>query len=275
MSTTAQQRRQLILDELFARRSVTVVDLAQAVDASEATIRRDLKALADEGQLDLVYGGATIRRSSDFSFRSKQQRNTESKRTIGQLAASLVRDNDQVFIDSGTTCFEMVPALKRKRGVSIIVNSARLAVELDSPNNNVILIGGQYRPDRMDCVGPLAASTLEQLRGYLCFIGADGLSPEFGPAASDLESAHFNRLAVLGSRETVLLADSTKFAAPSLFKIVEWDRISRVVTDLQPDEKWTSFFDSRGISLVLPPNSKDHETLGQTQSEADPSCLRA
>jgi DeoR/GlpR family transcriptional regulator of sugar metabolism len=104
----------------------------------------------------------------------------------------------------------------------------------------------------MDSVGPLAASNLEQLRGYLCFIGADGLSTDFGPAASDLESAHLNRLAVLNSRETILVADSTKFAAPSLFKIVDWDRISRVVTDTRPDEQWMSFFESRGISVVLP-----------------------
>ena len=268
MSTTAQQRRQLILDEVFARRSVTVVDLAQVVEASEATVRRDLKALADEGQIDLVYGGATTRRSSDYSFRSKQQRNIEAKRVIGQLASNLIRDNDQVFLDSGTTCFEIVPFLKRKRGLSIIANSARVALEFDGPNNNVILIGGQYRTDRMDSVGPLAASSLEQLRGYLCFIGADGISPDFGPAASDLESAHLNRLAVLGSRETILLVDSSKFATPSLFKIVAWDRISRVVTDTQPDEQWMTFFETRGITVVLPPQDSQ-------QGQRSPEVIEA
>jgi DeoR/GlpR family transcriptional regulator of sugar metabolism len=252
MTAAAQQRQQRILGEVFARRSVTVVELAQAVAASEATIRRDLKTLADAGQIDLVYGGATIRRVSDYSFRSKQQRNIGAKRIVGRLAADLVHDGDQVFLDSGTTCFEMVPFLKRKHAVSIIANSARLALELDGPNTSVILIGGQYRPDRMDCVGPLAASNLEQLRGYLCFIGADGLSTDFGPAASDLESAHLNRLAVLNSRETVLVADASKFATPSLFKIVDWERISRVVTEGRPDEQWTSFFENHGISVVVP-----------------------
>lgn len=252
MSSAAQQRRQQILGEVFARRNVSVVDLAAVLSASEATVRRDLKVLADEGQIDLVYGGATIRRDSDFSFRSKQQRNIEAKRIIGQLAADLIRDNDQVFLDSGTTCFEMAPFLKRKRGVSVIVNSARLTLEMESPNTNVILIGGQYRPDRMDCVGPLAATELDQLRGYLCFIGADGLSQDFGPAASDLESAHVNRIAVMGSRETILVADQTKFASPSLFRIVDWDRISRVVTESDPSDSWRSFFESRGITLVTP-----------------------
>ena len=131
----------------------------------------------------------------------------------------------------------MVPFLKRKRGLSIIVNSARLALELDAPGMSVILLGGQYRPDRMDTVGPLAIATLDQLRGYLCFIGADGLDMDFGPAAADIESADLNRLAVRNARETVLLVDHTKFAAPSLFKIVDWEPISRVVTDQPPDAR--------------------------------------
>lgn len=252
MTASAQQRRQRILEEIFARRNATVVNLAQAVEASEATIRRDLKSLADEGQIELVYGGAAIRRSSDYSFRSKQQRNIEAKRAIGRMAAEMVRDDDQIFLDSGSTCFEAIPYLKRKRGLSIITNSARLAIELDAPNISVILIGGQYRPDRMDCVGPLAASTLETLRGYVSFIGADGLSTDFGPSAGDVESAHFNRLAVQNSREAILLADQAKFDSPSLYKIVDWDRISRVVTDARPSEAWQAFFESHGISVITP-----------------------
>lgn len=252
MSASAQQRRQRIMEVVFAHRNATVVDLAAAVDASEATIRRDLKTLSDEGQIDLVYGGAAIRRSSDFSFRSKHGRNVEAKRTIGRMAADLVRDGDQIFLDSGSTCFESIPFLKRKQGLSIITNSARLAIELDSPNIHVILIGGQYRPDRMDCVGPLAANSLDSLRGFVSFIGADGLSPDFGPSAGDVESAHFNRIAVQCSREAILLVDQAKFDSPSLYKIVNWDRISRVITNAQPKDSWLHFFDLQGISVITP-----------------------
>lgn len=252
MSALGQRRRQRILEEIFARRNATVLDLATAVEASEATIRRDLKTLADEGQIDLVYGGATILRPSDYSFRSKQQRNIEAKRFIGRMAAELVHDDDQIFLDSGSTCFETIPYLKRKRGLSIITNSARIAMELEAPNINVILIGGQFRPDRMDCVGPLAASTLETLRGYVSFIGADGLSADFGPSAGDVESAHLNRLAVQNSSEAILLADQSKFDTPSLYKIVDWVRISRVITDARPDDHWLDFFKSHDISVITP-----------------------
>lgn len=227
---------------------------------SEATIRRDLRALADDHQLELVYGGATVVRNADVSFRSKGLRNVEAKRIIGRLAAELVADNDQIFIDSGTTCFELAPFLKRKRGLSVIVNSARLAVELgDVQGLSVITIGGQYRPDRMDSVGPLAAQTLDQLRGFITFIGADGLSPDFGVTAADIESAHIYRLAVRNGRETILLVDHTKFMAPSLFKIVDWDAISRLVTDQKPLPEWIEFLDSRGIETIYP----NHKTPNQ------------
>lgn len=247
-----RERRENILAALFEKRHVSARDLAVDLAASEATVRRDLRAMAAAGELDLVYGGATLRRPLDYSFRSKGLRNIEAKRVIGRLAADLVAQDEQIFLDSGTTCFEMVPFLKAHRRLSIICSSARLALELDAPGISVILLGGQYRPDRMDTVGLLATATLEQLRGYLCFIGADGLDRDFGPAAADLESADLNRRAVRNSRQTVLLADHTKFAAASLCKIVDWDLVARIVTDQAPTPEWMDFLGARGIQVDYP-----------------------
>lgn len=250
MSLQGQQRREQILTEVVDRKHVAIKDLVAKLPASEATIRRDLKVLANEGAVELVHGGATLPRTSS-SFLSKAERNPEAKRVIGKLAADLVSDGEQVFLDSGTTCFAMAPFLKRKRGLSILANSARLALELDMPGSSIML-GGQYRPDRMDTVGPLAASALEQLRGYLCFIGADGISRDVGLMAADIESAHIYRLAVQNARETILLVDHTKFLSPSLFKIAGWDAVSRVVTDQPPSPQWMEFFQARGIRVLTP-----------------------
>jgi DeoR/GlpR family transcriptional regulator of sugar metabolism len=249
------QRREKILAAIYEKRLVSARDLANALSASEATVRRDLRAMAASGEIELVYGGATLRRPSDYSFRSKGQRNMEAKRVIGRLAADLVGEDEQIYLDSGTTCFEMVPFLKNRRRLSIICSSARLALEIDTPGVSVILIGGQYRPDRMDTVGLLATATLDQLRGYLCFIGADGMDRNFGPAAADLESADLNRRAVRNARQTVLLVDHTKFAAVSLCKVVEWDLVSRIVTDRAPDPEWMDFLTARGIQVDYPEES--------------------
>ncbi len=265
MNLTASQRRERILAELLERRHLAAREFAIGIGVSEATIRRDLKLLADEGQVELVYGGATIRRVMDFSFRSKVTRNVEAKQIIGQLAAELIHDEDHLFLDSGTTTLALAAHLRPKRGLLVIVNSARLALELESPGISLILLGGQYRPDRMDTVGPLALSALDQLRGYICVIGADGLSMDFGLAASDIESASLYRRAVKNARQTILLADQTKFLASSLYKIVDWDVITRVVTDRPPAAPWEEFFNSRGISVTCPAASEPaalHESQG-------------
>lgn len=264
MSATTEQRRDAILTNLYQSGRVTIHDLAEQFEVSEATVRRDLKSLSDAGKVELVYGGATLPRKSDFSFRSKEMRHGEAKRIVGRLAAELVSDGDLIFLDSGTTCFAMTPFLKRRRQLSIIANSARLALEMGSPEIEMILLGGQYRPDRMDTVGPLAISTLEKLRGFTAFFGTDGLGMDFGITASDVESAYLHRVAIANAREAVLLADHSKFLSPSLVKIEAFDAVSKIVTDKRPSPDWLSFLDGRGID-VLDPES-------QTVSHAPPEA---
>ncbi|MBC8876000.1 MAG: DeoR/GlpR transcriptional regulator [Planctomycetes bacterium] len=257
MSQATEARRQRIMAQLLDRKHVTVKELASSMDVSGATVRRDLKALANDEDLQLVHGGATLTHQKDFSFRAKQLRATDQKRIIGRLASALVMDGDQVFLDSGTTCSEMVPYLKKLHAVTVLANSARLALELNAPGLSIFLIGGEYRPDRMDTVGPMAMSTLNQVRGYAAFIGADGLSMDFGPSASDVASAHLHRIVIQNAREAVLLVDSSKFGYASLFQIVDWSHIDKVVTDGEPDQPWKRFLEEQDIELITPVSSDE------------------
>ena len=252
MAASTDNRREEIVRTIYENGRVTVKDLAVHLSVSEATVRRDLKTLAGDGQLELIYGGATLPRPSDFSFHSKGMRNIDAKRVIGRLAAELVDNNDQIYVDAGTTCFQMAPHLKRKRGLTIIVNSARLAMELDSPGLCVIMLGGHYRPDMMDVTGSLTIKTLSNLRGFKAFLGTDGFSTDFGPTSSDIEGSEINAIAVRNSSQAVLLADHTKFMRPSLNKIVDFDEISSVVTDRKPSGEWMEFFDGKAIDVIYP-----------------------
>lgn len=250
MSQVARDRRSQVLDELIERKQVVASEVAARLGVSEATVRRDLKSLADEGHAELVHGGARLPRDVDFSFQAKARRQGEAKAVIGRLAAALVKDDDLIFLDSGTTSAALAGQLGSRRGLRVVLNSPRLALELKGPQ--VILLGGQFRPDRLDTVGPLAHTTLSELRGYVAFIGADGLDMEVGPSASDIDSAHLHRLAVANARETVLLVDHSKFAAASLFRIVDWTRITTLVTDQPPEPAWAEFLAARGIKVVFP-----------------------
>jgi len=253
VTQAGQERRDEIIRRVVDRGHVDVRDLARAMGVSEATVRRDLRALAEARQVDLVYGGATLPRRPDASIRSRALRNVEAKRVVGKLAADLVGDHEMLYVDGGTTCFEMRHALKFKHGLSVIVNSWRLAVELgDAPEVNIIQLGGHYRQEREDVVGPLAAQSVDQLRGYVAFISADGLSTDFGLWSNDVDTAYLYEHVVRNARDTVLLVDHTKFQTPSLFRICGWDHVSRVVTDREPDGQWKEFFSGHGISLICP-----------------------
>jgi DeoR family transcriptional regulator, fructose operon transcriptional repressor len=258
MSQATADRRKLIMSQLLEHKQVTVRELAVAMEVSDATVRRDLKALADEQGLKLIHGGASLPRERDFSFQARLLRSSEEKKVIGALAATMIRDGDHVFLDSGTTCSELVPFVKKMHDITILTNSARLALELDASGIQLFLIGGEYRPDRMDTIGPMAVSTLNQVRGYTACIGADGLSMDFGPSASDLASAHLHRQVVGNALSTILLVDQTKFGNASLFQIVDWSQIATVITDQEPAAAWRDFFNEKNITVVYP-GSNGHD----------------
>ncbi len=265
MRQATRERQARVMSQLLDRKHMTVKDLADFMQVSEATVRRDLRSLADSQKLNLVHGGATVP-DRDFSFLAKHDRNLTAKRIIGGLAASLVPDGAQLFLDSGTTSFEMAPFLARRRGLSVVLNSARLALELNAPDARIIFLGGQFRQDRMDTVGPIALASLEELRGFVAFLGADGLSMDFGPAAVDPDSAHLHRLVASNARETVLLVDHTKFEAPALFRIVDWDKIDRIVTDRPPSAEWVEFLGAQSIQLIHPDPAEFHAELVETHN---------
>lgn len=250
--SSIHQRQEQIIEELYRTGRISLKELALGFGVSEASVRRDLKSLADDGKLELIHGGAVLPRPADFSFHAKRMRNRESKEIIGKLAADMVTDGEQLFLDSGTTCFQMAENLKSKRGLSIVANSTRLTMDQQGPGINMILLGGQYRPERMDTVGPLAMHALENLRGYRAFIGADGLSIDFGLSASDIESASLFAKAVENARDAILLADHSKFISPSLYRIVLFESISTVVTDKLPSPEWLEFLEEQGIDVVCP-----------------------
>ncbi len=252
MRRTTIDRHAFVLGELRERKHVLVSQLAESLDVSESTVRRDLRTLAKQRELELVHGGATLPNHVDFSFNAKQTREVEAKRVIGELAAELVADFDHIFLDSGTTCLAMLPHLRERADLCVIANSARIAREPLAQTTSLILLGGQFRTDRLDLVGPIAAATLEQLHGFVAFIGADGVSMEVGPTASDPESAHINRLAVRHAREAILLVDHSKLAHASVFRIVDWKPISRLVTDREPPAEWREFLDGHDVDLVFP-----------------------
>ena len=111
----AEERFDNILKLLAQKRSVTVQELCDALDASESTIRRDLVLLNQQGRLNRVHGGATLPGSAfltnEESMSAEEHQAVTQKQSIGQLAASFIHGEDFVFVDAGSTTLQLVRAL--------------------------------------------------------------------------------------------------------------------------------------------------------------------
>jgi DeoR/GlpR family transcriptional regulator of sugar metabolism len=250
-------RKKTILEQIERDDSVLVNEIASRLGVSETTIRRDLNELDAQKLLRQVYGGAVrLERTSPafrFSWSNRSTQEMDAKRKVGRCAADYVRDDDILYIDPGTTSWEMIPFLKSKRNLTIISNSARLQQCMEYiGHHNIIQLGGAFRPDRLDTIGTIAIMGLEQLRGYRAFQGGDGMDIEFGLSAIDHESALIAKTALAKAREIFVIADHSKFENPSLlFKITDISKINYIITDRPLSEQWQEKCRQSNVTVVV------------------------
>lgn len=258
-------RKNIILQQLTREGSLLVKEVAEELAISESTVRRDLNELHTARLLRQVYGGAvridTEPLQVNFSISNRSTKATESKKIIGQTAAALVLDNDILYIDPGTTGWEMIPHLKHKKNLTIISNSVRLLQCLEYiGHHNIIQLGGALRPERLDTVGSIAQISVDQLRGFKAFQGGDGLDISFGLSAIDHESAIIAKKILGNAKETIILADHTKFESPSLlYKIIDINKITTLVTDKPLSTIWQSTCAECGVNVII---SEQTQTMG-------------
>ena len=209
----AQERYQIILDHLWEEGAASVSQLSALLNASEATVRRDLSVLAKEGKLNKVFGGATSIRQMGLVEEHVSLRETqmyEEKDRIAAYAASMIRDDDFVYIDSGTTTACMIPHLKNMKA-TYVTNGVTHAYRLLRAGFTVYLIGGRLRPATEAVVGAEAMHGLLKYNFTKAFMGTNGISQEKGFTTPDVEEANVKQCAIERSFVSFVLADHTKF----------------------------------------------------------------
>ena len=127
----------------------------------------------------------------------------------------------------------------------------------------LFLIGGEYRPDRMDTIGPMAVSTLNQVRGYTAFIGADGLSMDFGPSASDLASATCTDKSWPTRLRRSCWWTTASSPARRCFRSWNGRQIVTVITDKEPEAAVDRVFQRKKYHVVYPGSNGDNENNEQ------------
>ena len=232
----ANERQQLILDELSQRHSITVSELVERFHVSTETIRRDLETMEKQTLLKRVHGGAiSILKTNRFEDVNKRTTsNVELKTELCKTALSFIEDGDVIAIDSGTTAATLALAIKKRsfHSLTVITYSSEVFTILsDCPNCEIIITGGSYLPKERIFCGFLSHEALKHYHFTKSFVIPSALSLAYG-AQDFIPEVYENQLSLIRNTEQLfLLADHTKFETSGNLKLCELLPEYIVITD--------------------------------------------
>lgn len=248
-------RASAIRQHLFAKGHSSIAEIAQAVGASEPTVRRDLMALEAEGHIVRSHGGAQIAAASgiEIAFESREQINLPVKRAIGEAAYRLLRPDTSVFLDAGTTVLQLSRRLRlNPMPLRVFTNCLPVAqVLMPVPEVGVTLLGGALRRENASMVGILAEAALERLWFDQLFLGVGAISEDGGISSADEQEARLNALMLTRSAAPIVLTDADKFGKRLTYGVARLRAGMQVVTDARLEPAWQGRLAELGVGLDM------------------------
>ena len=244
-------RHQTILEALRQHSPVLVGELADALDCSDMTVRRDLESLERIGALQRVHGGATsvFLSAEETPYGIRALELTEAKAAIGAAAAGLLADGETVILDGGTTAMEVARAL-RGRHLTVMPLALRPVFELhESPGIKLLLPGGEVRPGELSLTGILAEPSFSRLRFDTYVMGPCGLDAKAGITTHFLGETAIKSAAARCSQRVIAVADSSKLGRVAFGHVCDLDDIDIVLTDADADQQVVEELRAMGVDI--------------------------
>ena len=250
----AEERQQHILEHARAAGRVEVNALADALDVTPETVRRDLTILERHGVLRRVHGGAipVERLGFEPGVETRSERFVAEKERIAKAALAHLPDEGTVLLDAGTTTLRLAEQLPRDRELTIVTNSLGIAALVaQHPNLSLYLLGGRVRGRTLAAVGSWVTSALSGVFVDVAFMGTNGLSVERGLTTPDQSEAAAKRAMIGAARRSVVLADHTKIGVDHFSRFADLSDIAALITDNGLDPETVAEIEARGPEVVL------------------------
>ena len=218
------KRRQYIMEELYTNQNVVVADLAEQMQVTPMTIRRDIELLEQSGLLEKTHGGAVLAESSlkEVTYRQRKTVCYEEKSAIAKAAAKLVKRGMCIYLDAGTTNYALARILARQNHtlLTIVTNDLAIAQALMNVSNyKVIVLGGMVDPASESVCGIHAANMAAAFHYDICFVGTQAITPEWQVMTVNADKILLKQNYLKAASLKVLLADSTKFGKYKIYNI--------------------------------------------------------
>lgn len=228
------QRREKLMRLLHRENVLSVAQLTELLGVSHMTVRRDIAALEHDGRAYSVPGGVRLVSSKhdEPTFASKAVSEQAEKAAIARVAEGLLHDEMSVYLDAGTTTGALVPAIRERRGMTVVTNDYVIVNNLTgSMDVEVIHTGGRLDHTNRSTVGRLAAETLARLNTDLAFISASSWDLSRGVTTPSEAKVEVKLAALNGASGSVLMATSSKFGTFGMYDVVPLRRFDHVITD--------------------------------------------
>lgn len=227
-------RRNEILAYMRSQGKASVEDLAERFEVTVQTIRRDLGELANEGKIDRVHGGATMRAGvTNIVYEERRRLNADPKQRIARLVARHVPDNVSLFINIGTTTEAVARELLTHENITVVTNNINVANILsENESCEIIVSGGTLRRSDGGLVGDLTTQMIEQFKVDIAIIGTSALDEEGDLLDFDLREVRVSKAIIRHSRKVLLVSDHSKFERTAPVRIASMADLDAVFTDV-------------------------------------------
>ncbi|MEI8217181.1 MAG: DeoR/GlpR family DNA-binding transcription regulator [Eubacteriales bacterium] len=247
------ERQNKFISLLASKEIVTISEFIKEFGISIETVRRDLNILEKEDKIEKVYGGARLKDSilKEPAFENRMSSRLVEKEWIGRKCSEFINDGDCIFIDSGSTTYQISKYIKTKKNLIIITNSIPVINELMDTDFEIIIIGGKIRQFERSIVTYDYMFNFTKLNIQKCFIGAGGITPENGISDFDIQEAATRSIIIKRSKEVFVAADSSKFGKDVIINIAPLLKINYIVTDSALDENIVNSYNNSNVKIIL------------------------
>jgi DeoR/GlpR family transcriptional regulator of sugar metabolism len=256
------QRRQRILADIDHSGMGTVIGLSEKYGVSEMTIRRDLKALAEDGHIKRTHGGAVRQQVSPVELhivaREKRQKlwSAQKARIADFAARDCIADGDVIIMEGGTTVTMMAQYLADKQELTVVTNGLATTSELQRflPSSaTIICAGGILRAVSSTFVGPVAERFFREFHANKLFLSATGLTLAAGVTDPNMLETQVKRAMIASASQVIVLLDSSKFGVKSLMTVLDLDEIDLLITDEATPPDMVEGLKARGVDVCVAP----------------------